>query len=104
MKMEPGQIDSILRRQGAAEEKIGRTEGGLRQRVEKVKPKVEEQYARKEGMEEIIAKAKELLEIYQDSSRIPVRALRFEKTGFDDARLLALCEIIEYERWNSENK
>lgn len=44
---------------------------------------------------DVVIKAKELLKKYGSSSNIPVEELDFNKSGFDDARLLAMAQIIE---------
>ena len=92
--MESGKIQSILRRKEEAENAIlSRQEEGLEERKEKIMPKVKEQFEQYENLHPIITKAEELLETHGIRSQIPVEEL--ENSDFDDARLLAFCELIE---------
>jgi hypothetical protein len=101
MTLEAGQINSILRRKQNAEDRIINDEEkasqseDLIERKEKIMPKVLEQYEIYENVKSIIDKAQELLREYGSSSKIPAEELDFEKSGFDDARLLAFCEVEE---------
>ncbi len=55
----------------------------------------EREYAEFKKTKAILDKAKELLDKYGTSNNIPFEELSPQKTGIDDATLLAFCEIIE---------
>lgn len=100
MKIEAGRINSILSRQSSAEDKLDRQRGriSLEERVVSIMSKVEEQY-NKEESEEIISAASKLLEEYGFPKDIPVSVL--ENSDYDDARLLAFCQLVEEKRKTS---
>ena len=59
--------------------------------------KVKREYAEFKKTKAILDKAKALLDKYGTSDNIPLEELNPQKTGIDDATLLAFCEIIESE-------
>ena len=104
MKMESGKINSILRKKASVEnmalEHQQAQEGNLIERTEKIMGKVLEDYESLKKMERVIRekeKAVELLERYGTSNNIPETELDIESSGCDDARLLAMCKIMESE-------
>jgi hypothetical protein len=101
--MEAGKINSILNRKDAIEADIIEKEnpGSLEERTEKIMSKSKEQYETHEEVDLIIQKARELLGKYGNSESIPENDLTFESSGFDDARLLAFCRIVEEEKSKS---
>ncbi len=98
--MEAGKINSILDRQSFAEKNLDRQRGeiSLEERVVSVMPKVEEQYDKKES-EEIILTASKLLGEYGCSENVPISVL--ENSDYDDARLLAFCQLVEEKKRTS---
>lgn len=101
MTLETGQINSIFRRKKNAEnesindEKQSPQTENLQMRKERIMPKVIEQYEEYKNVKSIIEKAEELLKEYGSSKNIPAEKLDIENSGFDDARLLAFCEVEE---------
>ena len=93
MKMTAGKINSILNRQNSAERNLDRKRGilSLKDRVASIKSIVKEQYDQKES-EEIISVAVGLLDTYNSPDDIPVNEL--ENSDYDDARLLAFCQVV----------
>ena len=57
--------------------------------------KVKREYAEFKKTKAILDKTKALLDKYGTSDDIPLEELNPQKTGIDDATLLAFCEIIE---------
>ena len=62
---------------------------------DEIKKRVENEYAEFKKTKAILDKAKALLDKYGTSGNIPLEELNPQKTGIDDATLLAFCEIIE---------
>ena len=102
--MEAGKINSILKRKDAIESSAIKNEEDitLKEAKEKIMPKVLEQYEEFKKHQAFFAKAKELMETYGNSDLIPEEELSFEKSGYDEARLLAACEILEKEKMESK--
>ena len=59
--------------------------------------KIKRDYAEFKKTKAILHKAKTILDKYGTSDNIPLEELNPQKTGIDDATLLAFCEIIESE-------
>ncbi len=103
-QMEAGKINSILKRKDAIEKSLIDSEEQLtlEQAKEKIMPKVLEQYEEFKKNQAFFAKAKELVDTYGNSNLIPEEELSLEKSGYDEARLLAACEILEKEKMESK--
>jgi hypothetical protein len=95
--MEAGKINSILNRKNTVENNIinKEEEKDIEERAEQIMDKVDEQYESYQETERIIQEARKLLGKYGSSKDIPREEFAFESTGFDDARLLAFCKLIE---------
>jgi hypothetical protein len=103
-----GIIRSVFKKIGKEDETINTLDsnkGDLYARTEKIKEKVKEQYEiyklksnlPDNNMIEIVDKATLLLSTYKSSENIPEEEL-LKDPSFDDARLLALCQLIEREK------
>lgn len=111
MKMEPGKINSLLKRKDSIEstaiEHQQTQEKDLKERTEKIMGKVLEDYESLKKMSNVIRekeKAVELLKSYGTSDNIPETELDIENSGCDDARLLAMCKIMESEEKEQEEQ
>lgn len=72
-----------------------REKGDLEKRVDDNMAKFEAQFNAFAEDEPILQKAQELLEKYGSNEKIPETELDIDKSGFDDARLLAMVKLIE---------
>jgi hypothetical protein len=101
-KMEAGKIQSIINRKDAPDNVLDwKEKKNLEERTDMIMSKAKEQFENHEEVDLIIQKARELLIKYKNSDYIPVEQLVFEQSGFDDARLLAFCKIIEEKKLKS---
>lgn len=103
MGLSPEQTNSILRRKDDAENYLSREEGDLEKRKEAIMPKAQEQYEEYKKAEEIIKKAEELINRFNFPDNIPTEELGIDVSGFDDARLLAFCEIVANKKETMEH-
>lgn len=101
--MEAGKINSIINKKDAIADDIINREnpGSVEERTEKIMSKSKEQYEAHKEVDLIIQKARALLLEHGNSRNIPREKLDFEVSGFDDARLLSFCKILEEEKKNS---
>ena len=102
MKMGPGKINSILERKDFMEDKLmeGQQAQGenLQERAEGIMEKVLKDYEMLEDLNHVRREEKKAIELlgkYGASSNIPETELDIDSSGCDDARLLAMCRIIE---------
>jgi hypothetical protein len=95
-KMSAGKINSLLLRKDSIETATIQNEGSasVEKRADDIMDKVRDQYKDYQETTSIVQKAAELIADYKNPDSIPEEELNFEKTGFDDARLLAFCRII----------
>jgi len=70
-------------------------EGNRSQRIAANKEKFQEQYNMFDENEPILHKAQELLDTYGSSEKIPEEVLDIDESGFDDARLLRMAQLLE---------
>jgi len=100
--MEAGKIQSIINRKDAPDNTLDwKEKKDLEERTEIIMDKAKEQFKNHEEVDPIIQKARELLMKYKKSDYVPADQLAFEQSGFDDARLLAFCKIIEEKKLKS---
>ncbi|MCK5416770.1 hypothetical protein KAI92_05080 [Candidatus Parcubacteria bacterium] len=70
-------------------------EGDISKRMKEKFDIFKKQFSEMDINEPIIVKAKELLEEYGSFTDVPKSELDIDKSGFDDARLLAFIKVME---------
>ncbi len=80
---------------GQAEKQDLKEKGELEQRTEDNMDKFKAQFNSFNEDEPILQKAKELLEAYGSSENVPEKELDFDKSNYDEARLLGMIKILE---------
>ncbi|PLX26908.1 hypothetical protein C0583_05665 [Candidatus Parcubacteria bacterium] len=80
---------------GKYENQDTKEKGSLEKRIEDNMNNFREQFATFNEDEPILIKAQELLDEFGSSSNIPESELDFDKSNFDEARLLGMAKILE---------